>query len=59
VAKGELPVCVQACDNIKVSALNFGDIAHPESNVRKLLRDHYSIRRKPALGTGPNVFYII
>jgi Fe-S-cluster-containing dehydrogenase component len=59
VAKGELPKCVQACDKIKVSALNFGDLANPESNVRKLLRDHYSIRRKPALGTGPNVFYII
>ena len=59
VAKGELPACVQACDKIKVHALNFGDLDYPESNVRKLLREHYTIRRKPALGTEPNLFYII
>ena len=59
VSKGELPACVQACDKIKVHALNFGDLDNPESNVRKLLREHYTIRRKPALGTEPNLFYII
>jgi Fe-S-cluster-containing dehydrogenase component len=59
IEKGELPACVQACDKIKVNALHFGDLANPDSNVRELLREHYSIRRKPALGTGPNVFYII
>jgi len=59
VTKGELPVCVQTCDKIKVHALSFGDLADPESNVRKLLRKHYSIRRKPELGTEPNLFYII
>lgn len=59
IEKGELPACVQACDKLKVHALNFGDLANPDSNVRELLRKHYSVRRKPALGTGPNVFYII
>ncbi|MBL7213281.1 MAG: 4Fe-4S dicluster domain-containing protein [Desulfobacteraceae bacterium] len=59
VAKGQLPVCVETCDKIKVHALNFGDLDDPESNVRRLLRKHYSVRRKPALGTEPNIFYII
>lgn len=59
VAKGELPVCVRACEKIKVNALHFGDLADQASNVRGLLRKHYSVRRKPALGTEPNVFYII
>ena len=59
VAKGELPACVQACDKIKVYALTFGDLADPKSNVRTLLQEHYTIRRKPELGTGPNVFYIV
>ncbi len=59
LAKGLLPVCVEACKKINVNALNFGDLDDPESNVRGLLRRHYSIRRKPELGTGPNVLYII
>jgi molybdopterin-containing oxidoreductase family iron-sulfur binding subunit len=59
VEKGELPACVQMCDKIKVQALTFGDLNDPGSNVRKLLRKHYSIRRKPELGTGPNLFYIV
>ena len=28
-------------------------------DVRKALRTRYSIRRKPELGTGPNVYYIV
>ncbi len=59
VVKGVLPACVEACDKIKVNALHFGDLDDPKSNVRELLREHYSIRRKPALGTEPNLFYII
>lgn len=53
---GLLPICVEAC---KVGALVFGDLADPESNVRKLLASHYTIRRKPELGTEPNVYYIV
>ncbi len=59
IAKGELPACVQACDKIKAHALTFGDLADPESNVRKLLRERYTIRRKAELGTEPNLFYIV
>ena len=40
-------------------ALTFGDLDDPESEVRKVLRNNYTIRRKPALGAGPSVFYIV
>jgi len=40
-------------------ALVFGDIRDPESEVRKILRSHYSIRRKSHLGTDPQVYYIV
>ncbi len=59
LAKGQIPACVEACAKIKVNALHFGDLADEESEVRELLRHHYAIRRKPELGTEPNVFYLI
>jgi hypothetical protein len=37
----------------------FGDLADPDSNVRAVLRKHYTIRRKPELGTGPNLYFIV
>ena len=37
----------------------FGDLDVPGSDIRKALRSRYSIRRKPELGTGPNVYYLI
>jgi Fe-S-cluster-containing dehydrogenase component len=55
LAVGKIPACVEASNG----AMAFGDLDDPESEVRKLLRDNYSIRRKPALGTGPSVFYIV
>ncbi len=59
LAKGELPVCIEACDKIKVNALNFGDLDDPDSAIRELLRERYSIRRKAELGTEPKVYYLI
>ena len=56
LARGLLPACVEACRH---GALTFGDITDPESNVRKLLAESYTIQRKPELGTGPNIYYII
>jgi len=55
LAVGKIPACVEASEG----RLAFGDIQDPDSEVRKLLREHYTIRRKPSLGTGPNVYYII
>ena len=55
LAQGKQPACVEA----SAGALVFGDLSDPASEVRKVLREHYTIRRRPALGTEPGVYYII
>ncbi|MBW1996043.1 MAG: 4Fe-4S dicluster domain-containing protein, partial [Deltaproteobacteria bacterium] len=55
LAEGKMPACVEASDG----AIVFGDLEDPGSEVRRLLRDHYTIRRKQSLGTEPSVFYIV
>ena len=37
----------------------FGDLEDPESEVRQLLADRFSMRRKPGLGTQPEVYYLL
>ncbi|MBW1999271.1 MAG: 4Fe-4S dicluster domain-containing protein [Deltaproteobacteria bacterium] len=59
LAKGMFPACVEAASKIDKRALIFGDLDDPESEIRKALRSHYTIRRKPELGTGPNIYYIV
>jgi molybdopterin-containing oxidoreductase family iron-sulfur binding subunit len=59
LAKGQLPACVEAANEEAEGAMVFGDLGDPESEIREVLREHYTIRRKPELGTGPNVFYVI
>jgi molybdopterin-containing oxidoreductase family iron-sulfur binding subunit len=64
LAKGLIPACVEASQKIceekgKEPALVFGDLADPDSEVRHLLNENYSVRRKPELGTGPSVYYIV
>ncbi len=56
LAKGELPACVEACPQ---RALLFGDLGDVNSQVRRLLKSNYAIRRKPELGTQPEIFYIV
>jgi len=56
LAAGLAPACVEAC---KVKALTFGNLADPESDVRKLLATRYAIRRKPELGTHPELYYLV
>lgn len=56
LAKGQHPACVEACTS---GAIVFGDLDNPESGVRKLLKENYTIRRKTGLGTGPNIYYIV
>lgn len=55
LAKGLIPACVEVSNG----ALTFGDLADPKSKVRQLLRTYYTIRRKPQLGSNPQVYYIV
>jgi Fe-S-cluster-containing dehydrogenase component len=55
LAKGLEPACVEASDG----ALVFGDLRDPNSEVRKVLRERFTIVRKPELGTRPSVYYVI
>ncbi len=55
LAKGLEPACVEASNG----AMVFGNLADPKSEVRKVLNRSFTLRRKPALGTLPSVFYII
>ena len=64
LAKGRIPRCVEVAQELsrekgREPALVFGDLDDPDSEVRKLLRSRYSLRRKPSLGTNPNVYYIV
>lgn len=54
--KGQLPACVEACTP---KAMAFGDLDDPKSEVRRLLEARYSIRRKPELGTQPEIYYLV
>ncbi len=56
LAKGQLPACVEAC---KDKALLFGDLEDPHSEVRQVLQSRFAIRRKPSLGTSPEVYYLV
>ena len=55
LAVGKMPLCVEASDG----AIVFGDLDDPDSDVRKVLAENFTIRRKPTLGTEPSVYYII
>ena len=55
LAVGKLPACVEASNG----AILFGDLNDPKSAVRKALAENYNIRRKPALGTQPGVYYLV
>lgn len=55
LAKGLEPACADKSNGGMV----FGNLSDPHSEVRKILSANYTIRRKPALGTLPSVFYVI
>jgi Fe-S-cluster-containing dehydrogenase component len=55
LAIGLKPACVEESKG----ALIFGDLDDPNSEIREVLRTHYTIRRKSELGTEPSVYYIL
>jgi molybdopterin-containing oxidoreductase family iron-sulfur binding subunit len=57
VGLGQVPKCVEVCGETK--AMVFGNLNDPKSEIRKVLKDNYTIQRKPSLGTHPSVFYIV
>ena len=56
LAQGRPPACVAACP---AGAMAFGDLKDEKAAIVKLLRDNFSIRRKPELGTEPAVYYLV
>ena len=56
LAKGLGPACAESCEE---KAIVFGDLERPDSEVRKLLHSRFAVQRKPELGTGPSVYYIV
>lgn len=55
VEKGLLPACAANCP---VSAIHFGDLDDPESEVAKLLREKNPFRLREEFGTNPEVYYL-
>ena len=53
--EGLQPACVEASQG----ALIFGDLADPDSHIRQVLKENFTLRRKVGLGTNPSVFYIV
>ena len=56
LAQGLKPACVEACGQ---NAMFFGDLNDPNSPASKALKTGFSITRKPNLGTGPEVYYLL
>jgi molybdopterin-containing oxidoreductase family iron-sulfur binding subunit len=56
LAVGRLPACVEACP---AGAMTFGDLDERGAEIGRLLGEHYALRRKPELGTRPQVYYVI
>jgi molybdopterin-containing oxidoreductase family iron-sulfur binding subunit len=57
LGRGEQPACVVAASGAQ--GMFFGDLNDPNSEIRQVLKENYTVQRKPSLGTKPSVFYII
>ncbi len=54
--QGLPPACVAACPQ---RAMTFGNLEDESSDVRRILRARFTIRRKPGLGTDPQIYYVV
>ena len=54
---GDVPRCVEACNERGTRAIVFGDLNDPASEVRQVIRSGDAARRKAELGTNPQVYY--
>jgi molybdopterin-containing oxidoreductase family iron-sulfur binding subunit len=59
--EGLQPACVEAANQVPggEGSMVFGNLADPNSEVNQVLSSERTITRRVALGTGPNVFYIV
>ena len=55
LAVGQMPACVEASKG----AIVFGDLKDPNSQVREVLKENFTIRRNSVIGTEPCVYYIV
>ncbi|MBU0754863.1 MAG: 4Fe-4S dicluster domain-containing protein [Planctomycetes bacterium] len=56
IAIGKEPACVEACQN---QEMIFGDLHDETAEIRNVLKTRFSIRRKPGLGTQPEIYYLV
>ena len=57
IAEGLPPKCVEVTG--ETGAMIFGDMNDPNAEISQVLKETFTIQRKPSLGTLPSVFYII
>ena len=57
----QAPACVEAAGKVDggQGALMFGNLADPNSPVSRVLQREQTVCRRPNLGTGPNVYYVV
>jgi molybdopterin-containing oxidoreductase family iron-sulfur binding subunit len=55
---GQMPACVEACEQAGASAIFVGDLNDPESQVARMVASRAVKRLRPDLGTEPKVHYI-
>jgi molybdopterin-containing oxidoreductase family iron-sulfur binding subunit len=56
LARGQRPACVDACPQ---DVFTFGNLADADSGPRRLLRVRFAVQRKPELGAGPSIYYLV